>query len=76
MADAYKRKKMEFYHLEQKGIAIGLCPFRPAGAVECPVLHDCRHCGWHPDVEEERKKRVREMMQEPQVDTYAHIKRA
>lgn len=51
MADAYKRKKMEFYHLEQKGIAIGFCPFRPAGAVECPVMHDCRHCGWHPDVE-------------------------
>ena len=71
MADAYKRKKMKFYHLQQNGISIGFCPFRPAGGVECPVVHDCRKCGWHPAVEEERKKRVREMLEEPQVDTYS-----
>lgn len=72
MADVYKRSKMKVYTAEQKGVAIGFCPFRPSYSVECPVVHDCRHCGWHPDVEEERKKRVREMLKEPQVETYRH----
>lgn len=35
------------------------CEWREPGAVWC-YIKDCSRCGWHPDVEERRKERVRE----------------
>lgn len=47
------------------------CILRDPGAVNCYYKErNCKRCGWNPDVEEERKAKIRAMMKEPLVDTY------
>ena len=51
---------------------LGSCIWREPGAGNCyKKEQNCRRCGWNPVVEEERKEKLRLMMQEPQVETYS-----
>ena len=53
---------MATFHTEQSkaskyGLMVTTCDWRDG--VDCIFHNNCHKCGWHPDVEERRKERIR-----------------
>lgn len=46
------------------------CYFRERGAVQCDG-GECGKCGWHPEVEEQRKAKIRGILNEPSGETWS-----